>query len=59
MLEWRFTSVAVSSDNIIDEMISPNKNNTSGVTKLSKSAIFKHFLVIFAEKIVTIEPKKR
>ena len=39
MLGWRFHSVAVSSGDVIDETISPNKNNASGV----KSIIFKHF----------------
>ena len=50
MLGWRFHSVAVSSGDVIDETISPNKNNASGVN----SIIFKHLLMIFVEKIPTM-----
>ena len=47
MLGWRFHSVAVSNGDVIDETISLNKKNASGVAQLSKSAIFKYFLVIW------------
>ena len=49
-----FTLVAVSSGDMVDETISLNKKNASGVAQLSKSAIFKYFFSDLAEKFLTM-----